>query len=179
MKRRIRQVFTVLGALLVTFAVLWSGELLLRRVAVAQPLEHLLKTDRHVKSFHINHPTGSYEIKVTFFPSGDLKQEYLGLQREVSDLVGPDAFTLQVVEPTAPALVSLEEQFDLAVQEGIWTGHFTAMNQQLQSMAGKAGGRVHVTADGNNVYLSYAKKGQFLEQVVSRAVGGSQVTTPP
>lgn len=174
MKRRIKQILTVLGALAVTFGVLWAGQTLLRRMVVAQPLDHLLKTDHRVKSYHITHQSGPYDIKVTFYPGGDFRQKYLGVQREISDLVGPAGFTLEMAEPTLPALLRLEEQFDLAVQEGIVTGRFnSAMAPQLQALARAAGGHIQLSVDGSNVYLNYEKKGQSLEQVISRLAGGS------
>lgn len=169
--------FTFVAALAVTVAVLVAGQLLWQKYAVARPLDAGLRGIAGVTAASWEEgKNGDLTINVTLGNNVDnLAKTYGAIDDTAKRILGRRPANVILADSRTPELESLYYDLNLPVQEGIFTGNFTAMADRIAAKARAAGAGAKVTVDAANVYIQLTRQGAALYAVVPRADAAREV----
>ena len=168
----------VIGAILITVALLGGGQMLWQNYAVAKPLDTTLQDINGVEK--VVRESGSkksdpVKINVTLKNVENLQKTYTGIVEGSSSVLGGKKFKVAIIDTRSPEL----EQFDYAVQphiqEAMATGAFSQMVGKIQEQAAVKGIHAQVFIDNRNVYLQLSKEGSELYHVTARYLDSQEV----
>jgi len=164
--------------LVVTIGVLFCGQLIWHKYAVAKPLDKELLQIKGVESvqWEDNRKDGDgVVITVALGPVVDLENTYGEIGDTVKRIMGHRAVKIVLREHRTPELENVYYKIHYQVQEAISTGKFVAMadNIQAQAKASQVDAKVYV--DARYVYIELDKGVGRLYSVVPRQADNQEV----
>lgn len=157
----------VLISLVVSLGLLFGGYKLVQHQTVQAPMDVALHAIDGVQSYawkdgEIRH------LQLTLRPGARLGQTYAAVAQVMQELEPGENVRIDVLDDRTPGLQVLCDQANLAVQEGIQTGHYTEMAQQVAALGQKAGVQASVTVDDRHLFVTLQQDGHRLLEVVRR-----------
>jgi L-alanine-DL-glutamate epimerase-like enolase superfamily enzyme len=164
-------------ALVITVAVMVSGQLLWQKYAMAKPLDRGLQAIQGVESARWEEAgkTGEAVVKVTLGQVDNLQKTYGEIAATAKKSLGRRAFRIELRDHRTPALEELFQNINLSVQEAIFTGNFVAMTERVKAQAGAAQADARIYVDARYVYVQLAKGSEALYAVVPRQADSQEV----
>ncbi len=165
------------AALAVTVAVLVAGQLTWQKYAVARPLDAGLRDIAGVTAASLEEgKNGDLTINVTLGNNVDnLAKTYGAVGDTAKRILGRRPASIVLADSRSPELERLYYDLNLPVQEGIFTGNFTAMADRIAARARAAGATAKVSVDAASVYVQLTREGAALYAVVPRADAAREV----
>lgn len=162
--------YAFVAALAVTVVVLVAGQLLWQKYAVARPLDAGLRDIPGVTAAGWEEgKNGEITINVTLGTVDNLARTYGAVGDTAKRVLGRRPANIVLADSRTPELENLYYDINLPVQEGIYTGNFTAMADRIAAKAATAGAAAKVSVDAANVYIQLTREGSALYAVVPRA----------
>lgn len=165
----------VLGciAVVITFFVLFGGQLIWQKYAVAKPLDKTLNGINGVESVTWKDGGKNGEpviINVTLKNVQNLQKTYGELLEGSQRSLGRQNFKLIIEASRTPELEQFFYRIHIYVQEAIYTGNFTSMAEKIQEKAIAEGIDTKAYVDTANVYFQVQKNGDEWYIVIPRGV---------
>ncbi len=168
--------FAYVAALAVTVAVLAGGQLMWQKYAVARPLDAGLRAIAGVTAASWEEgKSGDLTINVTLGSVDNLAKTYGEISDTAKDILGRRPARIVLADSRSPELDNLAYTLNLPVQEGIYTGSFTAMADRVGAAARAAGADAKISVDAANVYIQLTRQGAALYEVVPRPDAAREV----
>lgn len=164
-------------ALVITVAILVSGQLLWHKFAVAKPLDKGLLAIQGVSSASWDEGKNSdiVAINVTLSHVDSLAKTYNDILEKGQKVFGRKNFQVILHDDRTPELDSFYYTIHYSIQEAIATGNFTAMADKVQTQARAAQIDAKIVVDEKYVYVQLAKGDNALYTVVPRQSAGLEV----
>ena len=152
---------------LLVFSLLFGGQFFYKKNWVDKSIQEQSRQIPGVVSADVVQDNGQQVLNVVTDQITDLRQ--VG-----TDLVNLAAGRpIRLLDKRTPKLEQLLNQMQFALQEGIVRGNFTEMAQSVKDQAEKAGVKLDVTMDSDNVYLVLNDQDGQLVTVLERRGQGS------
>ena len=163
--------------LVVLGVALAAGQLLYER-RVRSPLEQVLLQVDGVEAVTVE-PGGSMRavgpthIRVRLSPDADLERAYGAVARAAADNLGSRLGRIELEDARSPELEETLREMRFAVEEAVATGSFQQMADTLRAVAAaRSLDHFRVSVDRQFVYLTLARDGAYLHELVARAPYG-------
>lgn len=170
-----RQYNWLLGcmAVVVTMVILFGGQLLWEKFAVAKPLDKaFLNINGVVDAAWEDQSKKGEPIKiyVTLQNIDNLAQTYEELSDGAKKVLGKKPFKLLIRDSRSPELEQFHYKLHYIVQEAIFTGDFSSMAEQLAVKAKEENIDMRIYVDASHVYLQTAKDAAQMYILVPRVL---------
>lgn len=159
--------------LVVLGVALAAGQLLYER-RVRSPLEEVLLQVDGVEAVTVE-PGGSMRavgpthIRVRLSPDADLERAYGAVARAAADNLGSRLGRIELEDARSPELEETLREMRFAVEEAVATGSFQQMADTLRAVAAaRSLDHFRVSVDRQFVYLTLARDGAYLHELVAR-----------
>jgi hypothetical protein len=158
-------------ALIITIAVLYSGQALWQNFAVDAPLDKALSNIDGVNkvvledSKNINDST---KIYVTLSNVANLQKTYNEISETIDHTLKGSQYSLEIKDNPSSELEQAYYEINNYVQKAIVDGDFPALEAKVREKSGLVGASAKVYVDNRNIYLQLAKNGNYLYSVVTR-----------
>lgn len=166
-----KQHFKSLGLTFVTagifFGILLGGQYLLRTYYVADHFQGKLAKINGVENVEVV----DQKITITLKQVANLKQSYGEITRVVND----EKYEISIKDFPSPELEEIAEESEIALQEGVARGNFTAMSQYIRNLAQSKGVGVKIFIDTERVYLQLEEENKFIYRIIERPDHGLPV----
>ena len=153
---------------LITLAVLFAGQTMWLKYAVANPMDKSLHSIDGVDRVTLSEHSTQLMIDVTLKDVKDLSKTYDCLLGKINDTAGTKKYQLTFHDSRSSELEDFYNSIQYAVQEAIATGHFTAMVEQITAKADDEKIKAKVWINGKNIYMQLEKNGAQMYEVVPR-----------
>lgn len=168
----------VLAAIILTLAVLGGGQFLWQRYAVDKPLANALNNIDGIASFKVdsnNKISGAAKLYISLGDVKNLQKTYQAVYEGAAAVLGDSKFSVVIKDNRTPELEQVYYNVHLFVQEGIATGKFAPMAEQIVQRAAVNGVEAQVYVDSVNVYLGLKKADAGLYEIIPRHVSQPEV----
>lgn len=158
----------VIIAFLVVASLLFGGEKLLEYQRVENPVLSGVKNIPGVVEARLVNTSNGMTLEVKLQGVTDLAKTYQAIQDKVEPL-GNRLTSVDIRDSRTQELSDALHDLHFAIQEGIATGHFQNMADQVQALAQKSGVKIsYLTVTGDGVYVTLAEKGHYLYAIYPR-----------
>ena len=148
---------------LLVFGILLGGQILYQRNwQDAGLMQQSEKIPGVVSVRTVNLNSGQQELDVVTKNVANLRQTALQLEQVAGNR------PIRLLDQRSPQLENLLDQMEFALQEGIARGNFTAMAATAQGEAAKAGAKLDLAMDSDNIYLTLDQGNAQLVEVLER-----------
>lgn len=164
--------------LVITLAILFGGQLLWNKYAIAKPISDLFKNIDGVESATLGRLTdqgkNNEKIKIYVKLSNvpDLQKAYQEITDGLNQIDSGKKYDLVIEDKRTPDLERFYYDIHYYIQEAISTGNFAAMAERIETKADTAGITAKVYVDTQNVYLQMTKAGAEMYVVIARNDSG-------
>lgn len=163
----------VLASLGATLLILFGGNFVLQHQTVDEPLAQRFAAVEAVESFEVQGGRDERTLLVRMGPVADLRHAYTEIQTEATHVLGKDNYTLRVVDTRTADLEEAYYRVHLHVQEGLATGQFSRMAEQMAAELGNLPVDQHrVSVDGKNLYVQLHSGDHYLYEIIPRGTPG-------
>jgi hypothetical protein len=168
----IKQLLATAVAVLVTLAVLYAGQQIYNRTAIATPLSGALQAVPGVKTATV-HNSPSLAVAIRLTSRGDLALVYPRAEAVIQSLTGR-AVPLTVLDNHSPAEERTYESLRFVIAQGEATGQYVAMAQEVSSLAARHGEHATLVMDGQHLFLTLTDSARHrLFAVLPMTLGGA------
>lgn len=150
----------LLLALAFTLALLLGGNALLQAAGIEGPLIRELKALPGVSDVTL----GEGELQVRLAPSADLAATYQAIASRA------ERYELVLVDDRDAALAAFYSEVQFALFEGLQTGRYVEMKEQVDALAAAQGLTHQLSLDDRMLYLSAQHEGHSLFVALQRGV---------
>lgn len=162
-------------ALIVTLAVMFGSQTIWHTFVVARPLDTAFRDIAGVQAVAWEQQkTGEVVLSAVFMPNADLPAAYQAIERQAQQVLGSINFLIEIENMPAPELAASYQQLHFMVAEGIATGRFQQMAEQVAAQAAEDGITATLKVQTNNVYVTLVKDDTWFYQVVPRTISVKQ-----
>ncbi|HBS59889.1 MAG TPA: hypothetical protein DEA44_11545 [Firmicutes bacterium] len=173
-----RQYDWLAGGLAVCFtvALLFGGQLLWQKLAVAQPLDKaFLNISGVTKTTWDNQGKSGEPVKiyVTLQNVANLAKTHDELNNQAKKVLGKKPFKIVLQDNRSAELEQFNYEVQYMVQEAIVTGRFSVMEENLAAKARARNIDLQIYVDGESVYLQTAKDTAQMYVIIPRTGGKS------
>lgn len=168
----------VLAVIILTLAILGGGQLLWQRYAVDKPLAKVLNGIDGIDSFYVDNNTkisSVLKLNISLANVKNLQKTYQAVHEGAASILGSSQFSVIIHDNRTPELEQVYYNVHLYVQEGIATGNFASMAEQVEQKASASGVEAQVYVDSANVYLGLKKADAGMYVVTPRHTGQPEV----
>jgi hypothetical protein len=167
--------------LVITLAVLFGGQLLWNKYAVANPINEMFKNIDGVESATVGRLTDQgknnekFKIYVRLSNVPDLQKAYGEITDGLNQIDSGKKYDIVIEDKRTPDLERFYYDIHYYIQEAISTGNFATMAERIEAKAETAGITAKVYVDTQNVYLQMTKSGAEMYVIIARndsALGG-------
>ena len=167
MPKKFKWVISLLSGV-ITLAVLFAGQTMWLKYAVATPMDKFLNSVDGVDSVKISERSTPLIIDVTLKDVKDLSKTYDSLLGKINETAGAKKYKLALHDSRSGELENFYGSIHYAVQEAIVTGHFNAMAEQITAKAEDQRIKSEVWVNAKNIYIQLEKNGAQMYEVVPR-----------
>lgn len=159
----------IVVAFVITLALAVGGVYLRQKQMVNEPLFLRLSEYEPVQSVDIQKDGNQHVVIVTLDYVDDFGTIHRALNDEITELLGPDRFRLEIVDSRDQALTTAFREVHLALYEGEHRGNFTEMGGQVEITLQELGIADHkIMVDNENIYLQVRQGDAYLYEIVKR-----------
>lgn len=153
------------GALLLLF----GAQFVYNRQAVDQPLVSIYHNVPAVKHVSLQNTPSGLQVDVRLGLVPNLRETYRALENQVNSVLGGTHFQINLTDARTPALLNDFYKMNGALEQGIATGQFVAMEQQVQAMGAKDGlSQASAIVDNHYVYVELVQGKHYLYELLPR-----------
>ncbi len=153
------------GALLLLF----GAQFVYNRQAVDQPLVSIYHNVPAVKHVSLQNTPSGLQVDVRLGLVPNLRETYMALENQVNAVLGGAHFQINLTDARTPALLNDFYKMNGALEQGIATGQFVAMEQQVQAMGAKDGlSQASAIVDNHYVYVELVQGKHYLYELLPR-----------
>jgi len=174
MKAKHIQILKGCIALVITIAILYTGQALWRNYAVDLPLDKALHSINGVEKVtwdNSNNINDAISIYVTLGNTANIQETYKEIKSKIEQTLKDRQYTLEIKDSRSPELEQVYYDIHYYIQKAIVDGDFPMLEEKAHEKAGLAGAAVKVYVDEQNVYMQLTKNGNSLYDVVARHSG--------
>ena len=137
---------------------------------VDRPLQEIYEQDQRViRSSLQREPDGTLLIELKMSNVEDFFQVYRELNEKTRNILGSDQFRIQVQDERDEFLNQAYYQMHFSLQEGIATGKFTLMAEQIDQFARQYQlDQATVRVENDGLYVHLTKGQHYLYQIIPR-----------
>lgn len=161
----------VLAAIILTLVILGGGQFLWQLYAVDKPLAKVLNSIDGIDSFYVdsnNKISDTAKLHVSLRNVQNLQKTYQAVRESAAGILGDNQLIIIIKDNRTPELEQVYYSVHLYVQEGIATGNFASMAEQIKQKAAVTNVEAQVYVDSSNVYLGLKKADAGMYVVVPR-----------
>lgn len=165
-------------AVVVTVSVLFGGQLLWQKFAVAKPLDKaFLDINGVVEATWDTQSKNGEAIKiyVTLQNIENLANTYKELNDGAKRVLGKKPFNIVIRDSRSAELEQFDYKVHYDVQEAIFTGNFTSMAEHLADKAKEANIDLVIYVDAENVFIQTTKGTAQMYTIVPRYLASPEV----
>lgn len=165
-------------ALVITLAILFGGQLLWNKYAIAKPINHMFQNVNGVEAVTLGqlNEQGKNNEKVRIYVRlnnvPDLQKTYGEITDGLKQIDSGKKYDIVIQDKRTPELEDFYYRIHYYVQEAISTGSFAAMAERIEAKANHAGVAVKTYVDTQNIYLKMTKADAEMYVVVARNADG-------
>jgi hypothetical protein len=153
------------GALLLLF----GAQFVYDRQAVDQPLVSIYHNVPGVEHVALQNTPSGLQVDVHLGPVTNLRETYLALRNQVNTVLGGQHFQINLIDARTPTLLGDFYQMNGVLEQGIATGQFVAMQQQVQRLGQQEGlTRASAIVDDHYVYVDLVQGKNYLYELLPR-----------
>ncbi len=153
------------GALLLLF----GAQFIYNRQAVEQPVVAIAHNVPAVEHVSLQNTPSGVQVDVRLGPVPNLRETYLALENQVSSALGSQHFQIDLTDTRTPTLVNDFYQMNAVLEQGIATGQFVTMEQQVQAMGARDGlSQSSAIVADHYVYVELVKGKNYLYELLPR-----------
>lgn len=152
MRFQVRRIAAAAAALLVTLAVLFGAQRWLFQTQTSTPLQQALQKTAGVQRVSLDFAQSPGTVEVTLGRVADLETTYQALSRRVQALAS--GATIVVRGSPDGRLDAAAQDLSFSIAQGLATGQFVAMRQDVLAGARRDGVEARIYIDQQNVYLA-------------------------
>ena len=153
------------GALLLLF----GAQFVYNRQAVDQPLVSIYHNVPAVKHVSLQTTSSGLQVDVRLGLVPNLRETYMALENQVNAVLGGAHFQINLSDARTPALLNDFYNMNGALEQGIATGQFVAMEQQVRAMGAKDGlSQASAIVDNHYVYVELVQGRHYLYELLPR-----------
>jgi hypothetical protein len=162
------------GALLLLF----GAQFIYNRQAVDQPVVAIAHNVPAVENVTLQNSPSGLQVNVRLGLVPNLRETYLRLESQVSAALGGEHFQINLTDARSPALLNDFYQMNGVLEQGIATGQFVTMEQQVQALGTREGlSQASAIVDDHYVYVELVKGKNYLYELLPRQSVTAGVTT--
>lgn len=159
----------VLVAFVIVLMLGFAGQKILYRQQVQKPLEKRFAAIEGVESVQLKGSTARQELVVTMGKVTELEKTYQQVMDEARNILGEEFDSIQLVDRRSPRLNEALHASHFAIEEGIATGYFTEMADEVAMVMESIGiDDYRLAVDETNVYLQMVDGENYLFSVFPR-----------
>jgi|GEM_PF-431693 len=161
-------------ALVLTLAVLFGGQLLWNKYAVANPIYEVLQTINGIESVSIGRMNqqgknmDEVKIYVTLSDVQNLQKMYGELTAGLQQVNSGKKYDIVIQDSRTPELEKFYYSIHYYLQEAIVNGNFASMTERIEAKANDAGVVAQIYVDTKNIYLTLTKETANMYVVIER-----------
>ncbi|WP_425057806.1 hypothetical protein SCACP_23480 [Sporomusa carbonis] len=167
--------------LMLTLAVLFGGQFLWNKYAVANPVNRMFQNIDGVESVSIsrlneqskNNETVKIYIKLNHVDN--LQNLYEEITDGLNQVGGGKKYDIVIRDTRTPELEQFYYSIHYDIQEAIFTGNFATMAERIQAKAGSAQVKTQIYVGNKNIYVQMTKGADGMYVVVPRDSGNRGV----
>lgn len=168
----------ILSALLVTgltIVLLLAGQYTWHKTQIEQPLTQGFKQVGTVKDWDIQYDAAQTKVRVTLQGKADLQKTYLALTELLDKTIGVGKYNLEFKNTSSRKVNDFFQKIQPVLYEGLSTGHFTWLVNEVNREAQQEGLDTKVQLDNGFLYLQVAEQDQAIYKLLPRESGEKQV----
>lgn len=166
--------------LVLTLAVLFGGQFLWNKYAVANPINRMSQNIEGVEAVTVGqlHDRGKSNEKIKIYVKlknvPNIQALYGKIGESLDQVSGSKKYEIVIQDSRTPELEQFYYAVHYHIQEAIFTGNFADMAEHIQTQASRAGIAVQVYVDVDNVYLKISKDAAEMYAVIARNTSNVQ-----
>jgi hypothetical protein len=177
---KFKQYSWLVGAIAVvtTIGVLFGGQLLWQKYAVAKPLDSVFQGIKGVETATWEESGKNGEpvkIYATLKNVENLEKTYTELMEGSQRVLGRKSYRIIIRDDRTPELEAFYYNIHYHVQEAISNGNYSLMAERIQEKAETDGVDVQVYVATAKVYIQMQKDGKGMYVIVDRQLNGQEV----
>jgi hypothetical protein len=171
MKTRCIQILKGCIALIITVAVLYTGQAIWQNYAVGLPLDKALNGIAGVEkvtwddSGKIN---DTISIYVTLNNIANLQKTHEEISEKIEETLKGDEYKLEILDNRTPELDQVYYEIHYYIQKALVDGDFPTLEQKVSERAAASGIEAKVYVDEGHIYLQMNKGDSSLYSVAAR-----------
>ena len=171
MKTRYIQFLKGCIALIITVAILYTGQAIWQNYAVDLPLDKALNGIAGVEkvtwddSGKIN---DTIKINVTLSSIADLQKTHKEINEKIKSTLKGDEYQLEIMDNRTPELDQAYYEIHYYIQKAIVDGDFPMLEEKVSEKAADSGAAAKVYVDEGHIYLQMTKGDSSLYSVAAR-----------
>lgn len=155
----VKQIFVVMASFLLTLAALWVAERLYVASQVRTPFLAAVRRIPGVAAAGLDGHVLWLQLK----PDANLESVYEAAEARAG---GQNLAAVRIESRSSAALASVDRELSFVVAQGIATGQYVAMRQQILQDAARAHVGANVSMDRGDIFLTLRQGGSALFQVI-------------
>ncbi|MEW6424955.1 MAG: hypothetical protein AB1523_09475 [Bacillota bacterium] len=162
------RIHIILLALVIGLGLFFGFRWLYNRFSLEEPLADALQASRAVQSFEIEKGRPVTRIVIRLAPTGNLKETYHNLYRQIQAVLGKQQFEIKLLDQRNDKLALVFYYSQFAIYEAIKRGNYREMIKFIEDEAAKAGATATVFLDQENIYVQLQDNGHYLYEIIPR-----------
>lgn len=162
-----RKFFYAFAAFFISLVLLFSAQQLYNRYVALNPLNKAFLQKEYVEQFSIKKESGTINIEICLKDIENFAEVYHDIQETASDILNGKPFTVKITNRPSERLEDIyinEVQF--VIFEGIKTGNFTEMREELDKLETEYKTDIRVFIDDENLYLQMKSDEGLLFKII-------------
>lgn len=156
---------TVVITCIITLVILLGGYYLYNNYYVKNGLQEQIDQVVKVEEIEIDKEENPPTVYISSSEIKDLQDVYLKTDKIVYQNLGSEYRTV-LSDKRTDKLSGLFDKCSFVIQEGIATGEFQEMDNQVRDLAELEGVQCHLTIDSSNIYLELKDEQGYLYEVI-------------
>ena len=166
MRVPVRRVVVLAVALALTLGILFGLQHWIFLTQTSQPLQSQLQKMPHVKKVTLNLSSSSPSVNIVLGSVPDLETTYHSIAAKVQQASPGTA--VHLAGSSAQVLANADQVLSFPIEQGMATGQFVTMRQDVLQEAANLHVTARVYVDSRNVYLALYEHGQAAYFIYSR-----------
>lgn len=165
-------------AVFITVIILFAGQVLWQKFAVAKPLDKAFLGINGVVSATWDDQSKNGEpikIYITLQNIENLAATYEELNSGAKKILGKKPFKIVIRDSRSAELEYFNYKVHYLVQEAIFTGNFSSMAERMATTAQEENIDLWIYVDAENVYMQMKKDAAQMYTIISRQSGSREV----
>ncbi len=169
MKGKRKQIMIAFLAAGLTVVVLLAGQNFWHKTQIEQPIQLSLKAEGEIENWNIQYDSGKVQLMVKFNKIDNLQDSYRKITTLLDKQLGNSNYSIEIKNQTKPNLTKFYQKIQPVLYEGLATGRYTWMVQEIDGQAQEQGLTTKLQFDQNYLFLQILDQDGGYYKIIPRA----------